>query len=65
MVFQAGLLTRIHLNQAPSRHTPVASSLGHPPYSVGHVAESHRLPDSPVALQRRAPESRHYLWWSC
>jgi hypothetical protein len=29
----------------------------HHPYSVGHVAELHRLPDSPVTLRRRTPEA--------
>ena len=25
--------------------------LGHHPYSVGHVAESHRFPDSPITMR--------------
>ena len=43
---QAGLLTWVHLERAPSQSSLqwVCRPLN-PPYSVGHVAEFHRLPD--------------------
>lgn len=46
MTFQAGLLTRVRPAVAPSRPKSVACCQGGPPHSVGHVADSHRVPDS-------------------
>lgn len=59
-IFQASLLTWIHLTKMPSRLAPLASCFGHRSYSVGHAAELHRLPDSPVAWWRRAPADCRY-----
>jgi hypothetical protein len=55
---QAGLLAWVRLREAPSRL--IASGIGftHPPYSVGHATDLHRLPDSPSL--RRAPEPPSY-----
>lgn len=41
----------------PGRVSPlaVACCIARPPYSVGHVAELHRLPDSPFEANRTAP----------
>jgi len=51
----AGLLTWIQSNGAPSRLASVACCTAHPPYSVGHVADFHRLPDSPLSAGWTAP----------
>ena len=56
-IFQAGLLTWIHLMSTPSQLSSVVYRRHHRPYSVGHVAELHRLPDSPCALRAQAPEA--------
>jgi hypothetical protein len=55
----AGLLTRIHPVAAPSRlETSVANACGQrPPHSAGHVAASHRLPDSPFSSAGQHPET--------
>ena len=33
---------------------------GRPPYSVGHVTELHRLPDSPALRQAPEAQTRDY-----
>ncbi len=44
----AGLLTRDRPARTPSRPSGQWLSSGSPPYSVGHVAGLHRIPDSPA-----------------
>ena len=52
----AGLLTRIQPSDAPSRRGSGLCIARHP-HSAGHVADSHRIPDSPSGIAGKHRET--------